>query len=111
MISVFIGLLLDCTCIGILIKRKKIGISIDFNKIDILFYIGLAIITVFTIIYPDSFWDTKSYHIYLQQNPFVNKINFDFFAGRNLNSFQFPIADRVYYLFRYILGYRLGTIT
>lgn len=94
----------------LLIKNKKLVVSSDFNKFDIVFCVILGVMTLFTIIYPDSFWDTKSYHVYLQENPFADKINFDFFAGRNLNSFQFPIADRVFYLFRVLLGYRLGTI-
>ena len=59
---------------------------------------------------PDNSWDTLSYHIYLQENPFMDKINYDFFAGRAVNSFLYPLADRVNFLFRNILGYRLGTI-
>ena len=40
----------------------------------------------------------------------MDKVNSDFFPGRTLNSFLFPLADRIHYLFRYFLGYRLGTI-
>lgn len=45
-----------------------------------------------------------------QQNPFGDKINFDFFAGKNLNSYSYAIPDRMFYLFRFFLGYRLGVI-
>ena len=40
----------------------------------------------------------------------MDKINYDFFAGRAVNSFLYPLADRVNFLFRNILGYRVGTM-
>ena len=63
-----------------------------------------------TIIFPDGFWDSYSYHIYLQKNTFNDKINFDFFPGRTLTTYVFPLADRLFYLFRAKLGFRLGTL-
>ena len=78
--------------------------------IDLIFIAILLVITGLTIIYPDTFWDSYSYHIYLQQNPFADKINSDFFPGRTLTSFVYPIADRIFYMFRTVLGFRLGTL-
>jgi hypothetical protein len=70
----------------------------------------MFLVIILTIIFPDEFWDSYSYHIYLQQNPFMDKINVDYFPGRTLTSFVFPIADRIFYMFRVMLGFRLGTL-
>ena len=92
------------------IKKKWIRIETNFSKWDIIFFTLLITIIAITIIFPDNFWDSYSYHLYLQENPFTDKINFDFFAGRTLTSFVFPIADRIFYMFRSLLGFRLGTL-
>lgn len=106
-IGVGIGILI----ISILLyKKNKIKIESDFSKFDLIFLIPFIIYIVFSIVFPDLSWDTRSYHIYLQENCFLDKINIDFFAGRNLNSFLFALGDRIHFLFRTCLGYRLGTI-
>ena len=93
------------------IKKKKIKLTVDFNKFDIFLFIVTAFVTVRRgIAYPDYTYDVFSYHIYLQQNPFIDKINFDFFPGRFYCDFLFPLGDRMFYIFRYFLGYRVGTI-
>lgn len=92
------------------IKKKWIKIETNFNKWDIIFFVLLVTIIAITIIFPDNFWDSYSYHLYLQENPFTDKINDDFFPGRTLTSFIFPIADRIFYMFRNLLGFRLGTL-
>ncbi len=92
------------------IKKKYIKIEIHFNKWDIIFITILLLLICTTIIFPDTFWDSYSYHIYLQENPFTDKVNTDMFPGRTLTSFVFPIADRVFYMFRALLGFRLGTL-
>ena len=56
----------------------------------------------------DYSYDTKNYHIYIQEHFFDDKINEDLFVGRTINSFLFPLGDRMYYMFRYFYGYRLG---
>ena len=105
-----IALIANIGIFAILIKKKKIKIETNFNKFDLIFIAILLVITGLTIIYPDTFWDSYSYHIYLQQNPFADKINSDFFPGRTLTSFVYPIADRIFYMFRTVLGFRLGTL-
>lgn len=97
--------------ITILLKKKEyISFETNFSNTDIIFISFLGIYIVFSIVFPDLLWDTRSYHIYLQENVFVDKINSDFFAARNLNSFLFALGDRINFFFRSILGYRLGTI-
>ena len=105
-----IALILNIALIVFLIKSKKIKIENNFKKWDLIFLTIILILTVATIIFPDEFWDSYSYHIYLQQEPFADKVNDDFFPGRTLTSFVFPIADRIFCMFRSILGFRLGAL-
>lgn len=113
-LSYLIALIISLLITGILFyfikKKHNLMIKSDFNKLDFIF-IGILIIEIITQIWePDLSYDVRNYHIYLQENPFIDKINFDFFAGRTINSFLFPLGDRMFYIFRYMLGYRLGTI-
>ena len=105
-----IALIINATIVTLLIKKKKIKVETNFHKFDLVFLAIILVITGLTIIYPDTFWDTYSYHLYLQENPFADKINENFFPGRTLTSFVYPIADRVFYMFRALLGFRLGTL-
>ena len=89
---------------------KKIEMKIGVQKEDLIFFLILLSIFLITIIFPDRTFDTFNYHLYLQENPFGDKINYDFFSGKNLNSFTYAFADRMFYIFRYFLGYRLGVI-
>ena len=93
-----------------LLKKKIIQVTNDFCRWDLIFWTVLAVTCVLTIGFADESFDTYNYHIYLQENPFTDKIYEDFFPGRTLNSFIYPLADRVFYLFRGALGYRLGTL-
>lgn len=105
-----IGLAINIVLIILFIKKKWIQIKSDFSKWDLIFLVIILVTTIATIIFPDEFWDSYSYHIYLQENPFADKINDDFFPGRTLTSFVFPIADRIFCMFRSALGFRLGTL-
>ncbi len=98
--------------IAIIVFWRKIKKHICFSleKKDIFFFAILAIIFLANIASPSTDYDTLNYHIYLQENPFADKINHDYFAGKHLNSFLFPLGDRIHYIFRYLLGYRLGVI-
>ena len=91
------------------IKKQKIEITIDFEKTDVFLFIGMFFITIFSgIVYPDFVYDTISYHEYLQKNPFMDKVNYDFFPGRIYCMGLFPVGDRMYYIIRYFFGYRFG---
>ena len=107
-ISLFISLIFNAFVVYFLMK--KIQINTDIKKEDIIFFILLLGIFIITIVYPDRSFDTFNYHLYLQEHPFGDKIGFDFFAGKHLNSFTYALPDRMFYLFRYFLGYRLGVI-
>ena len=105
-----IGLTLNIGLIVLFIRKKWIKIEHDFCKWDIIFLAIMVVVTATTIIFPDEFWDTYSYHLYLQENPFADKVNEDYFPGRTLTTFVFPIVDRMFFMFRNVLGFRLGTL-
>ena len=94
-----------------LIFKKKVKIEKDkFNKADIIFLVFIIFILSLRVAIPDSAFDTLNYHLYLQENPFFNNTTFNFFPSRWINTFTLPLADRMHYFFRLILGYRLGLI-
>lgn len=94
----------------ILIKKRVIEIKSNFEKWDIPFFVLFLLICILTIIFPDEYYDSYSYHIYLQKNVFADKINYDFFPGRTLTTYTYALVDRLYTLFTNKLGFRLGTI-
>lgn len=91
--------------------RKNIKIVLNkFNVVDILIFLFLTSIFILRIAIPDSSFDTLNYHLYIQENAFADNVNYNFFPARWINTFSFPLADRVHYFFRTFLGYRLGLI-
>lgn len=89
------------------IKKQKIKIFNNFEKMDLLFLIPYLLIMSTLFLSCDQRLDTFNYHLYLQENPFIDKVNFDRLLS---HSFLFPLGDRMAYIFRAILGYRLGMI-
>ena len=85
-------------------KKTNINVKSDFSWFDLLFFVLVFLRLISIILMPDESYDVCSYHIYLQENPFIDKINFDFFPGRTINSFLYPLGDRMFYLFRMALG-------
>ena len=76
----------------------------------ILFIVSLPIVILglFRAIYPDQNYDTLHYELYLQEYDFKdNSINF---APGSLRSYFFPLTERIFAIFRHMLGFRLGTI-
>ena len=59
-----IGLTLNIGLIVLFIRKKWIKIEHDFCKWDIIFLAIMVVVTATTIIFPDEFWDTYSYHLY-----------------------------------------------
>jgi len=109
-IANIIASILNVLLVILFIRKKWVQVETNFNKCDIIFLTILLLIIAITIIFPDEFWDSYSYHIYLQEEPFADKIYDDFFPGRTLTTFVFPIADRIFNMFRQLLGFRLGTL-
>lgn len=107
-IALFLGLITTLTVF--LLIRKHIKIIYEYQKEDIIFLVLLGIIFIMHIPMADEMYDTINYHLYLQERPFVSKLVLDFFPGRYINSFSYAFGDRMFYIFRYFLGYRLGVI-
>lgn len=60
---------------------------------------------------PDTSYDTLNYHLYYQKFFDRDFIHYDFFPMRSFNAQTFgAISDRLFYGFRYFLGYRMGTL-
>ena len=111
LVAIMLSFIIISIIFALAIKNKKIKIVFDFEKSDLFLFIAMFFITIFSgIVYPDFVYDTISYHEYLQKNPFMDKVNFDFFPGRIYCMFLFPLGDRMFYIIRYFCGYRFGAI-
>lgn len=99
---------LICFLFYMLIRKKVNIVKIDFNRIDFVFLIIILMVFLARITIPDSSFDTLNYHLYLQERLFSNNVSFNFFPARWINTFSFPLSDRIHYFFRMMLGYRLG---
>lgn len=106
-LSICISAFLIILSFTFFIKKKKILIENDFNKLDLLIFVFYLILFLVFLLRIDDFIDSVSYHLYCQKNTFIDKINFDFLPN---SVFFFPLGDRIYYIFTKLLGYRFGTI-
>ena len=96
-VAQIIGLIINII-INILLIKKVYKIKHDFSKWDSIFFIIIFLMFIATIAFPNRLSDTYTYHLYLQKYTFTDKINEDFFPGRTVTSFIFPIIDRLFYL-------------
>lgn len=87
--------------------RKRIElIPIKPDALFVVFSAGIMALAFFKGILPDTSYDVGYYHIYQQYPGFIDNVNIDVFAG----TFLFPLADRLFYYPRMLLGYRMGTL-
>lgn len=78
--------------------------KMKFNVIDIIGCCFIVLLGIYKSVYPDTCYDVVTYHIINQEPYWTGNNDFYFFKT------SFPLADRVFYLFRFLLGYRLGTL-
>ena len=108
---IFYGIsFLICISISFLLHKKIKITGIEFNKLDLLLIFILIWVFWCRMAIPDSSFDTLNYHLYLQNRLFSNNVSFNFFPARWINTFSFPLGDRMNGFIRYLFGYRLGTI-
>lgn len=72
----------------------------------------LALLTAFTLFklpFPDFGFDTINYHITVQTSRFLNNLSESLFPA-TVASYMSPLGDGLFYGFRFILGYRAGTL-
>lgn len=93
----------------IFLKEHKL-LKTNINGIDIVIFFLILCLCAIRIAIPDTSFDTTNYHIYLQERPFADNVTYNFFPCRWINTFTVPLADRMFYPFRLILGYRLGVV-
>lgn len=68
----------------------------------------IILLGLFRAIYPDQNYDTYHFELYLQELDFTdNKTNF---AAGSIRTYYFTLSERIFALFRHILGFRLGSI-
>lgn len=109
----FLGLEQD-NLVGNLLVILLIGIIISwdhkkflFEKFDKKCLIGIFFIITYSLycfVYADISYDAMEYHV-MNQNPV-------WYGKENLVLWEtyFPLPDRLMYLFRYLFGYRIGTL-
>lgn len=106
-VSLLISFVLVLIISLVMVKKEKIKIFNNFEKKDLIFLVPYVIFVGCLMLSCDQRLDTFNYHLYTQKNFFNDKINFD----RLLScAFFFPLGDRMAYIFRYFLGYRIGMI-
>lgn len=92
------------------LRNKIIITKNEYSRLDFVFLLTIALSILSRIVIPDSSFDTLNYHIYSQERLFSDNVSFNFFPARWINTFSFPLSDRIHFFFRYLLGYRLGII-
>lgn len=104
------GLSLIIVGVGVFFLRKDIKIPkiyvSNWEWIGLLIIVAVGIVMSF---YPDHTFDTGNYHIIAQNPQFENYFVEDYGYG-NFQVWGFRLADRLFYYFRILLGYRFGTL-
>ena len=78
--------------------------------IDTVMILCILAVSAVKIVFPDVSYDVSNYHIYYQEAIDRDIFHYDFFPIRAFNAHYFILGDRMFYPFRALLGYRLGTI-
>ena len=81
-------------------------------KVNVFMLVGTIILLVMGIlksVYPDTSYDTLHYHLINQRPGFMDYF-VEHFAKGNFQIWGFRLGDRLFYSFRSLLGYRLGTL-
>ena len=108
----FSALISGCLTIFLFFKfRNNIEFS-DKTEVDWLYFCGSAFIVLFGFykcVVPDTAYDTWNYHLVAQEPGFINYFEDHFGLGR-FEIWGFRLSDRLFYVFRVILGFRMGTM-
>ncbi len=80
------------------------------NWVDIAVIAGCFALYALKASMPNHWYDSANYHIYLQEYPFADNVSRNYFPATAIQTFTYPLADRLSTPFRHILGYRLGTL-
>ncbi len=106
-----LGIAAVAVAAGCFLLRKKIQINaIVISKGDIAVILGILFLSALRIAIPANDFDTNNYHLYFQEYLGRDFVNSDFFPIRACNAHCFILGDRMAWIFRKLLGYRLGVI-
>jgi hypothetical protein len=99
--------------VNLVLKKYKEFLGVLYfphiEKTDWVIIILLTLITFLRLPIPDRSFDVVNYHLLLQEFGFENNISYNFFPG-NIQTYTFPLGDRMFYVFRMLLGYRGGVL-
>ncbi len=86
-------------------ERDKAGFSPLYIVLSLFIFIFFAV----KGFGPDQSYDTQNYHLLSQIPGFKDNLHYHVIPGR-FQMFGFRLGDRMFYLFRQILGLRMGTL-
>lgn len=101
--------LIACGSITYIMRKRVIIIR---ERKDIVYWLGVFSILVLGIIkggVPDTSTDVMNYHLIAQNPGFMHNFSYNIAPG-DFQLFGFALPDRMFYLPRILLGYRMGTI-
>lgn len=97
--------------VGCFFLRREVIFSINsLTKWDAAAFLLLSVIYFAHSPIPDNGWDVISYHILHQQVLPWSQVAESFFPSTMLQSYLFPLGDRLSYPFYYFFGFRMGTV-
>jgi hypothetical protein len=109
-------ILLSFTLIFFLFKKNKLELIFknffclpEIHKFDWFFLLVIFSVTMIRLPIPENSWDSIHYHLFLQDFQFENNVLKNYFPAY-FHTFTFPLGDRLFFVFRTLLGYRAGTI-
>lgn len=110
------ALLTVCTvgalCVVGMLFLLKNHVKCTASGHTLVFFIGCALLLLFGIYKgwrADLNYDTMNYHLIAQKFGFLDAFQTNIAPG-SFQFFGFALSDKLYYLFRLLLGYRMGTI-
>ncbi len=92
-----------------MIRRKPWNREKLFSGWDMAVVVCFCMFAAGKMVFPDMSEDVCKYHIFLQDPSWKDMMGFHLLPG-GIQGFGFPLGDRLFYLFRCLLGYRLGTV-
>lgn len=101
--------LIACGSITYIMRKRVIIIR---ERKDIVYWLGVFSILALGIIkggVPDTSTDVMNYHLIAQNPGFMHNFSYNIAPG-DFQLFGFALPDRMFYLPRILLGYRMGTI-
>lgn len=98
--------------LGLLFINKK-HIQTEKIRISPELCIGILLIASYGFllsVYPDGSFDTYNYHIIAQSPEFRNYFEGRYFGYGHFQVWGFRLGDRLFYYFRILFGFRMGTM-